>query len=238
MNTEGKKTISLIVFAITTIGIVIARTSPNATITGWIPAFVLLAGWGYLFSKRLINERKIGKLAVSVLCILIAGVFVTIPYHSRVVWQHDFEGSITITATGEKNEASHASEVWVSLIVDGSPLSLQRFANESWEATENGTTLFSRYGSFTVEEIRFSSLLLSFASHEWAGIVEITTPSGTQRHDLYNIGTDIYEVEILHDNDETTLFSANFFNDFIFILAIVSMAACMIVCTPMARRGT
>ena len=227
MNTESKKKIAVIIFAVTTLGIVFARTSPSAAIMGWIPAVVLFLVWGYVFCRKFINKRDFGKLAISIFCIIIASVFVTIPYHTRVSWQQDFDGAIMITATGEKNEASYASEVWVSVVVDGRPISLQHFVNESWELVGNGTMLFSRYGSFVIEDVTFSSLVLDFASHAWTGIVEITTPLGTQRHDLHNFGVANYMVEIPHDSSETALISTSLIIDFIFVLAALFMTAHM-----------
>lgn len=132
---------------------------------------------------------------------------------------------VTITATGEKNEISHSSEVWIKRVkADGVSLNLGLRPSKGW-GIKNFTELFSREGEITFNLAKYHNLFISFLAHPWSGIVEITTPAGTRRYDLYRSESEAgqLDVEIPFTAQENREYP--FVSDYMLVLAVICVFA-------------
>jgi len=175
------KPIVIIILATLTLGILIARLFTDTVFSGWITAAILVIGWGLALGVTLFKTRSIKAIVVTVFSVYAVAVLLTFPYRYLL----PLETFVTITATGEKNEASLSSEVWiVDIAVDGKNLNLSRYLTDGWVRKEGGE-LVSTEGSVTLKLKQYQNLYIGFVAHPWSGIVEVTSPSGTERDDLY-----------------------------------------------------
>lgn len=98
-------------------------------------------------------------------------------------------GTLEVIATGEKNPASKASEVWVTGLsyADGTQISLSEFAlGEGWELREKGITSFRNQPDTLRWSGRVSeNMKLTLLAHPWSGIADVLWNGQSQRIDLY-----------------------------------------------------
>jgi len=228
MPSINKKSIVSMILALFTLGIVFLRILlPNVIFTGWIIAFILALGWGFMLGIKFRRNYSLKAIAGSLICIVAISALVSVPYHSAI--QGNTSTFVTVTATGEKNDASHSSEVWVSFTADGFPVYLaQHEFEEWWPYLGSNTTIVSTQGSFTLELPAFSNLRISFVAHPWSGIVEVTTPAGTQRHDLFREEPQVFSLDTPFVPINGMATPRDFALDFLFILAAAMMVNCVV----------
>ena len=100
-------------------------------------------------------------------------------------------GSLEVIATGEKNFASKASEVWVTSLsyTNGTQVSFSEFTlGEGWELRENSIASFQGEDQPTTLSWRgyaTENMKLVLLAHPWSGIVDVRWNGQSQRIDLY-----------------------------------------------------
>jgi hypothetical protein len=147
---------------------------------GWPVAACAAAGGAAALGAQL-RGRGIRASAASIAAALALSALATPIYRSAL----PARTLVAITATGEKNEASIGSEVWVTSVApDGKELGLPQLLADGWELKSLGE-LFSARGSIAFELERYKNLRIRFVAHPWSGIVEVATPAGAERYDLY-----------------------------------------------------
>lgn len=107
---------------------------------------------------------------------------------------------LKIVATGEKNQESKGSEVWISSIeADGVEQDLTQVTDAGWELRENNLVSYQHQPTslfYTTEDVRHVNI--TFGAHDWSGIVQIYNGESMEKIDLYSVreqGPYLYQYE-------------------------------------------
>lgn len=124
--------------------------------------------------------RRLALISFGAGVLLMLGLPVRAP-----VLEHD----LAITATGEKNTAAIASEVWVSVIelADGSRIPLAQLSlDEYWEVRDGVPLSYQHQPAvLTWHGQARGDLKIVFVSHPWSGIVTVNWDGIDRQIDLY-----------------------------------------------------
>ena len=187
--------------------------SLNYTLTDDVFAVFLLALAGMVLFLRFVFIPKIYTyirahksawfLIFAGLCIS-ATIFLVSEIRFRNYYNfHDI--IVTITALGEKNEDSAATQVWIDQIyIDGAPLTLDELLpTNGWFIEENSMSgrnnllsLYAQPAEITFPINPTSHLIVGFVHHNWSGFVRIDTGHYSVELDLF--GALGYEAIIGH----------------------------------------
>lgn len=144
------------------------------------------------FNKARIDKRQIMKwiLTASILSILI------VVAGGEVFNNHKYQdSSLEITATGDKNQSSQSSEVWITGInINSSFIDLDKFKSNFWEFREGNLLSYSNQPStITIELPSAKDIKISFLKHQWSGIIKINDGGVQTAVDLYSPEGGSYE---------------------------------------------
>ena len=191
MKFQYWKPTMLIVLTVLTLVIVVSCAFYTTTLTAWISAICLITGWGVALGVMLRNRHSIKVAIITVIILGAASAILTNPY--RVIFLKDT--FVTITATGEKNDASYGSEVWLTHFApDDRPYDLKRYASDEWQLFS--TILMTEKGTVTFNLNKYNNLRIQLGAHPVSGIVEIATPAGVERYDLFRAEGETQGLEI------------------------------------------
>ncbi len=124
--------------------------------------------------------------------------------------------TIKITATGEKDENSLGSEVWLAQISEAkisSSIPLEDRCSDEWEEIDGLLVSTSNQPSEIICAIETEKeILIKFGTHPWSGIVEVQANNQTFARDLFGNSGDLVLVDIdLQLSTKEKVFFALFF---------------------------
>ena len=216
MKAKNRKSILIVVLAVLSLGIVIIRIFTDTVLSGWIFALCLSGSWGIALCIKLWRSCRVKTTIVTILIVIAVSVLLTFLYRYML----PKETVVIITATGEKNEASNGTEVWLNYFApDGKPYDLTKYVPDDWQLINNVPV--TNKGTIEFKIKRFHNLHISFVAHPWSGIIEITTPAGTARYDLYRAEGEASGLDIDVPFDPLSDDINPWALDFAFVLAVI-----------------
>lgn len=178
------------------------------------------------FLKKANEHIKVKKMQY-IFCSVLAGTTAFLLLDAMEINFPRDKTTVTIEATGEKNENSKGSEIWMgSISIDGEKVNLDTIWHDSvWKydpainyliatSSEQSSTI-----QFSCEQAR--KIEIEFQTSEYSGIVEITDDEKNEKIDLYakETGRKRYTIDI---PTRTILFwrSYSYISSFILFLMI------------------
>lgn len=194
--------------------------------------FNALGALAILFESRYIKERlslNVRKKLV-ILSAIVAILFVV--GFKEAISTQVIPTFVTITATGEKNSSSAASEVWVKATVSGELYDLSHIKGSQKWVEKDGYLVSTKDqpASITLEFGASREIRLSFVSHAWSGKVTIEDGNKTKELDLYSANNTNYTYNVLSNVGKVTGNEAfiKFTLYYFFIFTLAYLFICLI----------
>lgn len=144
-------------------------------------------------------------VGIRVLLIIISGCLAWVCREDMLITFPQDEFTVYITATGEKNENSQGTEIWISEItVDNERVDLSTvWHDEAWIYDKSTEYLYAvpenKKSILEFSFIKAGVIRIEFIRHEWSGIVGVDSTNGdTEFIDLYKKDGDsmVYSIDV------------------------------------------
>lgn len=154
----------------------------------WLVVFFIARYLSTIFFRRYVDERPLNRRVI-VLSLCFSAVVAGLGYPYLVPVEMEGRAQITLTALGEKDSASAASEIWIKGIDNGggaydlTTLSMGR----GWERKPDNLIVSYRDqpASLTITVDKASSPVVRFLEHPWSGKVSISDGNKVTVVNLY-----------------------------------------------------
>ena len=149
--------------------------------------------------------KKTYSIGMIILLIFVSGCISWICKDSMLITFPQDEITIHITATGEKNENSQGTEIWISEITaDNENVDLSTvWHDDVWTYDKNTEYLYAvpkdRESILEFSFRKESVIQIGFIKHEWSGLVSVDSTNGVNETiDLYDKDGDnvVYSIEV------------------------------------------
>lgn len=144
-------------------------------------------------------------VGIRVLLIIISGCLAWVCREDMLITFPQDEFTVYITATGEKNENSQGTEIWISEItVDNKRVDLSTvWHDDAWTYDKSTEYLYAvpkdKESILEFSFIKAGVIRIEFIRHEWSGIVSVDSNNGdTEVIDLYKKNGDniVYSIDV------------------------------------------